>query len=931
MRSYPLALLIILLISGDFASAAERLFVAVGYGGRRLISRDGIHWEIAAEWKENGGDDAHNLTSVVFAKGKFVAVGGAFGGHILVSPDGRTWREVESPKFRVNPVLFGNDRFVAGGPDQTLLWSSDGEKWQKGGKIEAKEATHFRVGAFGNNTFVFMGNAGGNSPTTWIATSKNGEKIEKVRVDLPQLFNVVYGKDCFVAVGAEGRRLRSTDGLKWEHEVLEKGIELRSLVWSGREFIAGGSGQTYRSADGITWSKEAKGMPCHLLYADDKVYIGTNWPGQMLSSPDGQVWSKHEKLTPNGINQLAVGELAPANTEEKSQPVQVFADAKALIATRCSKCHNDKIRKGGIDLSILADEKSLAKHRKIWRQVVTQVETSEMPPEDQPRLGEVQKKSLVQFVRARLSEIEAAEKQKPDPGPALIRRLTRTEYNRAVRDLFGLEDNIAEAVGMPEDTQGENFDNLSAALNFSDAQIEKYFSAADYILEKLYTPPTQGKKPKVPVSRELDRWIVSWPDNGISLQEATREILAPLLRRAYRRPVERRELERFVELVRKAAPGAKSFEESLKPALKALLVSPNFLIRIERDRGKTAEENYRVRDQELAVRLAFFLWGAPPDQKLNELADRGELSQPAVYAAQVKRLLADPKAKALTEDFAAQWLRLRKLPEARPSTEFFPTFNANLRQAMGEEVTQFFDHLRSEDGSILDLIDARYTYVNAELARHYGLPDTRKEFHRVEWSDANRGGLLGMSAILAMTSHTNRTSPTLRGKYVLDVILGTPPPPPPPDVGVIDEAKSKGKGAQTFRELLTQHATQPSCAGCHSKIDPLGFGLEVFDPIGRLRNPGSSIDASGKLPTGEHFVGAAELKKILLQRKDQFTRNFVEKMLTFALGRELRPPDESTVNRIVEKVVQRGYRFSAVVEEIANSYPFLYRRNSTAD
>ena len=215
-----------------------------------------------------------------------------------------------------------------------------------------------------------------------------------------------------------------------------------------------------------------------------------------------------------------------------------------------------------------------------------------------------------------------------------------------------------------------------------------------------------------------------------------------------------------------------------------------------------------------------------------------------------------------------------------------------------------------KDRTDLDLIDCRYTFVNAELA------------------DANRGGLLGMGAVLAMTSHTNRTSPTLRGKYVLDVLLGTPPPPPPPDAGTIDESKAKGKDAKNFRELLTQHATRSACAGCHSKIDPLGFGLEVFDAVGRYRKPGPDLDASGKLPTGEAFVGAAELKAILMTRKDRFAKNLIEKMLVYALGRELLPFDESVVETIAADVAKDGYRFSRIVLGIAASYPFLHRRNA---
>jgi hypothetical protein len=385
-------------------------------------------------------------------------------------------------------------------------------------------------------------------------------------------------------------------------------------------------------------------------------------------------------------------------------------------------------------------------------------------------------------------------------------------------------------------------------------------------------------------------------------------------------------VDRLLTLFDKATKGGAKFEDALKPVFKAVLVSPNFLLRVERDRPK--EENaYRVSDHELATRLSYFLWSSMPDAELFALATQGELSKPAVYEAQVKRMLADPKARALTDTFAEQWLRLKKLPEARPSVEFFPTFTPRLRQAMHEEVATFFDALRTNDLPLTDLLDADYTYVNADLARHYGLADVNgPEFRKVKLTDTNRGGLLGMAAVLAMTSHTNRTSPTLRGKYVLDVILGTPPPPPPPGVSQIDEAKTP-KELKTFRDKLAAHATRAECAGCHAKIDPLGFGLENFDAIGRLRKSGGDVDATGKLPTGEAFNGPKELRAVLLKKKPRFVENVTEKMLVFALGRELQPSDAPAVKAITADLEKNGYKFSVLVAGVAKSFPFQHRRN----
>ena len=274
-----------------------------------------------------------------------------------------------------------------------------------------------------------------------------------------------------------------------------------------------------------------------------------------------------------------------------------------------------------------------------------------------------------------------------------------------------------------------------------------------------------------------------------------------------------------------------------------MLASPNFLLRIERDRAAEPERAYRISDQELAVRLSYFLWSSMPDEELSALAAKGELAKPEVLEKQVGRMLADPKARALTDNFAAQWLQLRKVADARPSPEFFPTFTGKLRQAMYDETATFFNKLREEDRSLLELLDADFTYLNADLAKHYGIDGvTGPEFRKVMLADGNRGGLLAMAAPLALTSHTSRTSPTLRGKYVLEVILGTPPPPPPPNVSQIDESKNKGKSPKNFREQLALHATQAACANCHRRIDPLGFGLEKL----RRRRPLAAREPPGR-------------------------------------------------------------------------------------
>jgi hypothetical protein len=322
----------------------------------------------------------------------------------------------------------------------------------------------------------------------------------------------------------------------------------------------------------------------------------------------------------------------------------------------------------------------------------------------------------------------------------------------------------------------------------------------------------------------------------------------------------------------------------------------------------------------------------PPKQSWGNIAEIEVWGPDAgtVLEQQVRRMLADPRARALTDHFAAEWIGLPRLLNARPSNEFFPTFTPKLRQAMQDEVTLFFDQLRKEDRSLLELLDADYTYLNAELAKHYGIPGIEGEvMRRVPLKpEYHRGGLLGMGGILAMTSHTHRTSPTLRGKWVLDVIFGLPPPPPPPEAGSLKEEANKSK-IKNFRELLAQHAGQASCAACHRKMDPLGFALDNYDAIGTWRDNlgGQPLDTSGELPSGQKFQGANELKRMILERQDEFLRNLSEQLTIYALCRELDFYDDCTIERIQQDLKANGFRFSRLVNGIVQSYAFQHRRS----
>ncbi len=414
-------------------------------------------------------------------------------------------------------------------------------------------------------------------------------------------------------------------------------------------------------------------------------------------------------------------------------------------------------------------------------------------------------------------------------------------------------------------------------------------------------------------------------------------ILADLARRAWRRPVDAADLE-ILRIAYAAGRAGGDFEAGIERALQQLLVSPEFLFRVEvdpADAPSAAAANYRIGDLELASRLSFFLWSSVPDDELLNVAAAGRLSDPEELGRQVRRMLADVRARALTDNFVGQWLQLRNLESVRPSQVLFADFDDGLRQAFRRETELFFESIVREDRSVLDLLDADYTFVNDRLARHYRIPHVQgSHFRRVAVS-GHRGGLLGQGSILTITSHPVRTSPVFRGRWILTNILGTPPPDPPPNVPALpDRAGAYADRTPSMRERMAAHRDNPACASCHAMIDPLGFGLERFDPIGRLRDVDEQhlpIDASGVLPDGTPFNDVAELKTALLARPDRFVGALTEKLLTYALGRGLEHYDMPAVRRIVRRAAEHDYRLSAVVLGIVESLPFRERRTAAAE
>jgi hypothetical protein len=431
------------------------------------------------------------------------------------------------------------------------------------------------------------------------------------------------------------------------------------------------------------------------------------------------------------------------------------------------------------------------------------------------------------------------------------------------------------------------------------------------------------------------RVLVCRPKAPSEEAACARTIISTLARRAYRRPVTDADIRIPLSFYEKARP-ADGFESGIEMAIRAILVSPEFLFRIERDPANIAPKTaYRISDVELASRLSFFLWSSIPDDELLDLAAAGRLRQPAVLDRQVKRMIADPRSEALITNFAGQWLYLRNLAEVSPDPRLYPDFDDNLRQAFRRETELFFESIVREDRNVLDLLNANYTFVNERLARHYGIPNVYgSRFRRVALADNSvRGGLLGQGSILTVTSYANRTSPVLRGKWVLENILGTPPPPPPGNVPPLKENANEGK-ALTMRERMAEHRVNPACSGCHQLMDPAGLSMENFDAIGRWRTRGegegsTAIDASGGLPDGSTFEGAAGLRRALLNRPELFVSTLTEILLTYAVGRGLEYYDRRTVNEIVQSMQEENDRFSVLVRGIVHSEPFQLRRGAS--
>ena len=426
-----------------------------------------------------------------------------------------------------------------------------------------------------------------------------------------------------------------------------------------------------------------------------------------------------------------------------------------------------------------------------------------------------------------------------------------------------------------------------------------------------------------------NQFIQHWPGQGRTVRDSAAAVLRPFITRAFRRPATDVDVDRYVPIVEMAVNDGEPFEQGIQYAVQAVLVSPGFLFRIEADaRPDDPFADRPVTDYELASRLAYFLWSSMPDQELFQLAERGELRKPNVLQEQVARMLSDSKSRALVDNFAEQWLNLRMLDELTPDPNAFPNFDAALREDMKQESLLVFEAVMGEDRSLLDFLDADFTFMNERLAQHYGVDGIQgSQFQQVSLNPQQRAGILTHASILTLTSNPDRTSPVKRGKWIMENILGEKAPPPPPGVPELEETQ-KGNPNASLREQLELHRTDPGCASCHRTMDTLGFGFENFDATGRWRDKDGEvpIDSSGELPSGETFAGPTELVRLLKERRPEFTRCLTEKMLTYALGRGLEYYDQCAVDAILGRLAQNDYRFSELVLGIVNSQPFQKRR-----
>jgi hypothetical protein len=598
----------------------------------------------------------------------------------------------------------------------------------------------------------------------------------------------------------------------------------------------------------------------------------------------------------------------PPKLISKEDPLSMDRVIRPILQRHCYRCHNNERQKGGVNLFKDDNTRVVAENRKTWQVALDMVERKLMPPEDATAPSEEHRKLLADFIRKTLGALDCEKTR--EPGKPVVRRLNRVEYDQSVLDLTGLD--LKLAADFSPDANAHGFDNNAEALAMSPVLVEQYHAAGRKLLDALAKDPAAKSR------------VLAGPAD----RDGARRVVERFATRAFRRPADPDFLDKLLGLYDKARARGDAHERACEPMLLAVLISPRFLLRIESHKPDE-KGSYPVDDYDLASRLSFFLWSGPPDDVLLAAAAKGELRTADQAEAQARRMLAHPRGRSLAEHFVGQWLQLRNLAAHKPDARVFPEFSESLRTSMKRELDLFLDEVIRKDRPLTELLDADYTYLNEELAKHYGIPGvTGPEHRRVALTDRRRGGLLTSATVLMVQSDPDRTNIPRRGNYIAGSILGMPPPPPPPDVPPLEETKAT-ETVVTLRQRFELHRSKPDCAGCHVKIDPLGFAFENYDALGRWREKdgGAPVDASGVLPNGRIFKGPEELKRILVGRREEFTRTLAENLLIYALGRSLQLEDECVVRDAVKAAAANEHRFSAVVYSLVRSHPFRHRRN----
>lgn len=577
-------------------------------------------------------------------------------------------------------------------------------------------------------------------------------------------------------------------------------------------------------------------------------------------------------------------------------------EAQSFVKQHCAGCHQGTKPAGGFAVAALDGENARG-----WNRALNRVRDGDMPPVGVKAPTVAAREKFVNTVESSLRVVACADGIQPRPAP--IRRLNRHEYAATMRDLLNIHIDAGHA--LPADgAGGEGFDNAAETLFLSPLHAEKYLAAAKQAIE-------YGLKD----AKSRARFITAEPTDKLKPEDAAHHVIVHFLPRAFRRPATPDEVARYMGIFLRQKG---SFDSRIAYTLQGVLLSPHFLFRFEEPTA-TARP---VPDYALASRLSYFLWGSMPDDELFSLASRGKLSDSAVVREQTIRMLKDAKSRDFAENFVEQWLGTRELGrDIKPDPKLFPAFyDAEIQSGIRYEPILFFQELLTENLSLMNLLDADFTFLTNKLQKHYGITleeKLRQQPRRVTLPPGtHRGGLLGMSAVLAVSSLSNRTSPVLRGKWILDAILGTPSPPPPPNVPELPE--HKGATPTTLRARLELHRKNPTCASCHNRLDPLGFALENYDVLGlwRTTDNGLPIDSAGELPDGARFNGPDELKQTLIARQDLFIRNLTTKLLGFALGRGLNREDSCAVDQIVADLRRNGFKGHTLVHGIVESVPF---------